>query len=183
MDILTGAMIARNYRRHRSVEFLRFLKRLTPPPPSTSSCTWCSTISPQAGGAPSHPQGPGRQGLAAQAPRIVLHSTPTSASWLNLVERWFAELTRRKLKRSTHRSVVELERDIVTWTQNWNENPNPSSGPRLPTRSSKSSPATVNESTTHHTSVEAVDLEVPELGVGRERTVPRAGPFRCRCRA
>jgi len=58
-------------------------------------------------------------------PRIVLHFTPTSASWLNLVERWFAELTRRKLQRSTHRTVTELKRDIVTWTQNWNKNPKP----------------------------------------------------------
>ena len=55
----------------------------------------------------------------------MLHFTPTSASWLNLVERWFAELTRRKLQRSTHRSVVELERDIIAWTQNWNQNPKP----------------------------------------------------------
>ena len=61
-------------------------------------------------------------------PRIVLHFTPTSASWLNHVEHWLAELTRRQLQRSTHHCVVELERDIATWTQNWNKNPKPSSG-------------------------------------------------------
>lgn len=58
-------------------------------------------------------------------PRIALHFTPTSAPWLNLVERWFAELTRRKLQRSTHRSGVELEQDITAWTIGWNENPRP----------------------------------------------------------
>ena len=48
-------------------------------------------------------------------PRFHLHFTPTSASWLNLVERWFAELTTRKLRRSAHRSVVELEADVRNW--------------------------------------------------------------------
>ncbi|MYU02204.1 MULTISPECIES: transposase, partial [unclassified Streptomyces] len=58
-------------------------------------------------------------------PRFHLHFTPTSASWLNLVERWFAELTSRKLRRSAHRSVVELERDIRRWINEWNKNPKP----------------------------------------------------------
>ena len=44
--------------------------------------------------------------------RFHLYFTPTSSSWLNLVERWFAELTRRKLRRSAHRSFVELEIDL-----------------------------------------------------------------------
>ncbi|HEV3094815.1 MAG TPA: IS630 family transposase, partial [Solirubrobacteraceae bacterium] len=54
-----------------------------------------------------------------------LHFTPTGASWLNLVERWFAELTSRKLRRGTHRSVQELNKDIRAWTKQWNENPRP----------------------------------------------------------
>jgi transposase len=58
-------------------------------------------------------------------PRFVLHFTPTSSSWLNLVERWFAELTRRLLKRSAHRSVTALETDLRDWTTTWNENPRP----------------------------------------------------------
>ena len=44
---------------------------------------------------------------------------------MNLVERWFAELTRRKLRRSAHRSVVELERDVRGWITAWNKNPQP----------------------------------------------------------
>ena len=58
-------------------------------------------------------------------PRLHLHFTPTSSSWLNLVERWFAELTRRMLRRSAHRSVTALETDIRTWVDHWNEDPRP----------------------------------------------------------
>jgi hypothetical protein len=55
----------------------------------------------------------------------VLHFTPTGASWLNLVERWFAELTRRRLQRGTHRSVADLTADINAWLDTWNDNPHP----------------------------------------------------------
>ena len=58
-------------------------------------------------------------------PRFHLHFTPTSSSWINLVERWFAELTNRKLRRSAHRSVTELEADIRKWINEWNKNPRP----------------------------------------------------------
>ncbi|MFI0908795.1 IS630 family transposase, partial [Streptomyces sioyaensis] len=58
-------------------------------------------------------------------PRFHLHFTPTSSSWLNLVERWFAELTQKKLKRSVQRSVQALERDIRNWLADWNEHPRP----------------------------------------------------------
>ena len=54
-----------------------------------------------------------------------LHFTPTYSSWLNLVERWFAELTTRKLRRSAHRSVAELEADLRAWIQAWNDDPRP----------------------------------------------------------
>lgn len=58
-------------------------------------------------------------------PHFHLHFTPTSSSWLNLVERWFAELTQKKLKRGVHRSVQALERDIRSWLADWNDNPRP----------------------------------------------------------
>jgi transposase len=72
-----------------------------------------------------HLQDPSDQDLAAGHPRFHLHFIPTSASWLNLVERWFAELTNRKLRRSTHRSVAELEADLAAWIQAWNDHPKP----------------------------------------------------------
>ena len=62
--------------------------------------------------------------LAAHA-RFHLHFTPTSGSWLNLVERWFGELTARKLRRGVHRSVRALNADIQDWTDKWNEDPKP----------------------------------------------------------
>ena len=62
--------------------------------------------------------------LAAH-PRFHLHFTPTGASWVNLVERFFAELTARKLRRGAHRSVKELNADIERWIDNWNEDPKP----------------------------------------------------------
>jgi transposase len=58
-------------------------------------------------------------------PRFVLHFTPTSSSWLNLVERWFSELTTKKLQRSAHRSTRALNADIRAWNEHWNENPRP----------------------------------------------------------
>ena len=54
----------------------------------------------------------------SQHPRFVLHFTPTSSSWINLVERWFGELTTKKLKRSAHRNVRALNADIRTWIEN-----------------------------------------------------------------
>ena len=58
-------------------------------------------------------------------PRFVLHFTPTSSSWLNLVERWFAELTTKLLRRGTHRSVRDLNADIRAWIETWNDDPKP----------------------------------------------------------
>ena len=68
---------------------------------------------------------PAIQKWLAGHPRFVLHFTPTSSSWLNLVERWFAELTNKKLRRGTHRSVRDPNTDIRAWIQTWNDNPLP----------------------------------------------------------
>lgn len=61
----------------------------------------------------------------ARRPHWHIHFTPTSASWINQVERWFAELTRKQLQHGVHRSVAELERDIVAFIDAHNENPTP----------------------------------------------------------
>jgi len=58
-------------------------------------------------------------------PRFVVHFTPTSSSWLNLVERWFSELTTKKLRRGAHRSTRQLNQDIKAWIQTWNNAPKP----------------------------------------------------------
>jgi transposase len=58
-------------------------------------------------------------------PRFHLHFTPTGSSWLNLVERWFAELTSKRIRRGVHRSVQALDKDIRAWITAWNEEPRP----------------------------------------------------------
>jgi hypothetical protein len=63
--------------------------------------------------------------IAQQHPRFHLRFTPTGRSRLNLVERWFAELTNRKLRRSAHRSVTELAADIRKWINHWDADPKP----------------------------------------------------------
>jgi transposase len=59
-----------------------------------------------------------------------MHYTPTYSSWINQVERWFTYLTDELLRRSDHRSVQALEKNVRNWGTAWNENPNHSSGPR-----------------------------------------------------
>ena len=59
-----------------------------------------------------------------QHPRVHLHFTPTSSSWINLVERWFPELT-TKPRRGKHPSIRALNADIRNWIDTWNENPRP----------------------------------------------------------
>ena len=54
-----------------------------------------------------------------------MHFTPTSSSWINQVERWFGLLTQKLLQRGVHKSVTQLARDIMAWTDQWNEDPKP----------------------------------------------------------
>ncbi len=61
----------------------------------------------------------------ARRPHWQVHFTPTSASWINQVERWFAELTRKMIKRGVHRTIAELEGDIQTFIEAHNENLKP----------------------------------------------------------
>jgi transposase len=68
---------------------------------------------------------PAIQRWLVRHPRFTMHFTPTYSSWLNLVERWFAELTTKWIKRSAHRSVRDLVASIRTWITNWNDDPKP----------------------------------------------------------
>ena len=68
---------------------------------------------------------PAIQRWLVRHPRFTLHFTPTYSSWLNLVERWFAELTTKSIKRGSHRSVRDLVASIRTWIANWNDDPKP----------------------------------------------------------
>jgi transposase len=117
-DVASGSVIAEHNRRHRHQEFLRFLKTIDAAVPSDLELHLiCDNYA-------SH-KTPAVKKWLLRHPRFHLHFTPTSGSWLNLVEHWFAELAKRKLRRSAHRSVTELERDIRAWINEWNKDPKP----------------------------------------------------------
>ncbi|MFI0358020.1 IS630 family transposase [Actinomadura sp. 9N407] len=118
MDIGSGSVIAQHYRRHRHQEFLRFLKLIDQAVPKELDLHL--VLDNYA----THKTEAVKKWLIRH-PRFHLHFTPTSSSWMNLVERWFAELTRRKLRRSAHRSVLELEKDVRVWINEWNADPKP----------------------------------------------------------
>ena len=117
-DLASGSVIAQHYRKHRHQEFLRFLKLIDDAVPKDLDLHL--VLDNYA----TH-KTPAIHKWLLRHPRFYLHFTPTSSSWLNLVERWFAELTSRKLRRSAHRSVTELENDIRKWITEWNKNPKP----------------------------------------------------------
>ncbi|WP_300602998.1 IS630 family transposase [Trebonia sp.] len=117
-DLASGSVIAQPYRRHRHQEFLRFLKLIDAAVPKDLDLHL--VLDNYA----TH-KTPAIHQWLLKHPRFHLHFTPTSSSWLNLVERWFAELTNRKLRRSAHRSVTELETDIRKWISEWNKDPKP----------------------------------------------------------
>ncbi len=118
LDITTGKVIGRLHSRHRAIEFKSFLQAIDREVPTDLDVHVVLDNS-------STHKTPAIQRWLAAHPRFVLHFTPTSSSWLNLVERWFAELTTKKLRRGAHRSVRQLNTDIRAWIQTWNDNPQP----------------------------------------------------------
>ena len=88
--------------------------------------------------------------------RAALH--PDLELWLNLVERWFAELTNKKLRRGAHRSVGQLNADIRTWIDTWNQNPKPFVWTKTADQILESIAATAHESTNHDTRQQAAWL-------------------------
>jgi transposase len=118
LDMATGKVIGSMHARHRAVEFKKFLQKLDAEVPAGLDV---HLILDNYG---THKTPSIKRWLLAH-PRFHLHFVPTSSSWLNMVERWFGELTMKKIRRGTHRSVRELERDIREWIETWNENPRP----------------------------------------------------------
>jgi transposase len=118
LDISTGKVIGSLHARHRAIEFKKFLQTLDREVPAHLDVHVILDNS-------STHKTPAIQRWLLAHPRFVLHFTPTSSSWLNLVERWFSELTTKKLRRATHRSVQELNTDIRAWIDTWNDEPKP----------------------------------------------------------
>jgi len=118
LDLASGKVIGSLHGRHRAIEFKKFLTTIDRQVPAEFA------VHVVLDNASTHKTTAVKRWLAAH-PRFQLHFTPTSASWLNLVERWFGELTTKKLQRGTHRSVRALNADIRDWINTWNENPRP----------------------------------------------------------
>jgi transposase len=105
LDIASGQVIGSLHSRHRAEEFLKFLRLIDEQIPADLDVHLVlDNVSTH--------KTPAVKRWLNRRPRFHLHFTPTSSSWLNLVERWFAELTTKKLQRSTHRSVRALNTDI-----------------------------------------------------------------------
>jgi len=118
LDVATGKVIGQCHRRHRSLEFRKFLDRIDEAVPSELEVH--VIIDNYA----THKTAAIRNWLAKR-PRYHLHFTPTGGSWLNQVERWFALLTRRAIKRGAHTSISQLERAIGDFLAAHNQQPKP----------------------------------------------------------
>ena len=118
LDVAPGKIIGSCHRRHRHEEFLRFLRKIDAEVPVGMD------VHLVLDNYATHKQ-PLVQRWFARHPRFILHFTPTSASWLNQVERFFAEITRRRIRRGTFTSVPNLERAINEYLAHHNANATP----------------------------------------------------------
>ena len=118
LRVLDGVVIGECHARHRSKEFIAFLRRLDR---ETAAHLDLHLIVDNSS---THKSPPVRRWLARH-PRVHLHFTPTSSSWLNLVERWFADITRTRLRRGTFESLPALLRAIREYLDHYNRSPKP----------------------------------------------------------
>ena len=118
LDVASGKVIADLTTQHRAVEFRKFLNLINRSVPAELDVHVIVDNS-------STHKTPEIHRWLLRHPRFALHFTPTYSSWLNLVERWFAELTQKWLRRGTHRSTNELEDAIRYWIASWNDDPRP----------------------------------------------------------
>jgi transposase len=118
LNVLDGKVIGECHARHRHQEWLRFLRRLDGEFPAPVKL---HLVMDNYG---THKE-PHVQAWLKKHPRFVCHFVPTSSSWLNLVERWFRELSDKAIKRGSFVSVPDLRQAIEEFMQAWNENPKP----------------------------------------------------------
>ena len=113
-----GTVISSLHRRHRSIEFKKFLAKIDANvPPGLDVHLVCDNYGTH--------KSPTVRAWLEKHPRFHVHYTPTYSSWVNQVERFFGYVTTDLLQRSDHRSVQALEADIRAWVKAWNENPKP----------------------------------------------------------
>lgn len=117
-NIADGTVISSLHRRHRAIEFKKFLITIDKAVPAELDVHLvCDNYA-------THKTPEIRKWLARH-PRFHIHFTPTGSSWINQVERWFGLLTDKLIRRGVHTSVQALENDIRNWIQTWNEDPKP----------------------------------------------------------
>jgi transposase len=117
-NIADGTVISEIHRRHRAVEFTKFLVTIDKTVPAELDVHLvCDNYGTH--------KTPAIKAWLAAHPRFHIHFTPTGSSWINQVERWFGFLTDQMIRRGVHKSVVALEKDIRAWVKNWNEEPKP----------------------------------------------------------
>jgi transposase len=118
LDVLTGKVIGQCLPRHRHEEFLKFLRKIDREVPNGLQVHLiCDNYATH-----KHPD---VKAWLAKHPRVHLHFTPTSSSWLNLIERWFRELTDKALRRGVFHSVPDLIAKIEEYLHAHNEDPKP----------------------------------------------------------
>jgi transposase len=118
LDVLGGEVIGKCMKRHRHGEFLKFLRMIDRQTPKHFDVhlivdNYCT-----------HKKDKVQEWLEKH-PRFHFHFIPTSSSWLNLVERWFAEITRKRIRRGTFKSIKELEQAIYEYIEHNNKDPKP----------------------------------------------------------
>jgi transposase len=118
LDVLAGKVIGDCYKRHRHQEFLKFLRRVDHEFPNN---TRLHLVMDNYG---THST-PEVKSWLKRHPRFTVHYVPTSCSWLNLIERWFAELTNKRIRRDSFLSVEDLTAAIEEFLAAWNEKPRP----------------------------------------------------------
>ncbi|MCX4515732.1 IS630 family transposase [Streptomyces sp. NBC_01619] len=117
-NIADGSVISALHRRHRAIEFKKFLTRIDKVVPAGLDVHLvCDNYA-------THNTAEIKTWLGKH-PRFHVHFTPTGSSWMNQVERWFGLLTDKLIRRGVHTSVKALEQDITAWIDGWNENPRP----------------------------------------------------------
>jgi transposase len=117
-NIADGTVISEVHRRHRAIEFRKFLVRIDKAVPADLDVHLvCDNYATH--------NTPEIRTWLARHPRFRVHFTPTGSSWMNQVERWFGLLTDKLIRRGVHTSVQALENDIKAWIATWNDNPRP----------------------------------------------------------
>ena len=120
LNVATGQVIGRCHRRHRSEEFLRFMREVDKSIPEEEGVEIHVVMDNLA----THKTDRVKRWFAKR-PRYHIHFTPTGASWLNQVERFFAEITNKRIRRGVFRNVQQLETAIREYLEEHNKNPKP----------------------------------------------------------